>query len=51
MNYWLHEPKNLTSENDEAIKRKWTTQRIIGALLQAETAERRARSIRYRGET
>ena len=29
------------------IKRKWTAQRIIGALLQAETAERRARSIRY----
>ena len=32
----------------DGIKRKWTAQRIIGALLQAETAERRARSIRYR---
>jgi len=32
----------------DGIKRKWTTQRIIGALLQAETSERSARSIRYR---
>ena len=32
----------------DGIKREWTAQRIIGALLQAETAERRARSIRYR---
>ncbi|MCP5114503.1 MAG: hypothetical protein GY953_27050, partial [bacterium] len=32
----------------DGIKREWTTQRIIGTLLQAETAERRARSTRYR---
>ena len=30
----------------DGIKRKWTTQRIIGALLQAETTERHARSNR-----